>query len=97
MFSMVVGPVSRGCRAVRMAVFEVFRAALGTVPRRERWRIRWSGGYCPTPDDPLCVEYGAAFAEVFGPHEPCMTLMYVSGLASPALRVEIDAMAWAEN
>ncbi|MGF6883230.1 hypothetical protein ABIA39_005110 [Nocardia sp. GAS34] len=23
-----------------------------------------------------------------------MTLMYVSGLASPAFRVEIDAMAW---
>jgi 2-iminobutanoate/2-iminopropanoate deaminase len=39
----------------------------------------------------------AAFAEFFGPHAPCMTLMYVSGLASPALRVEIDAMAWSES
>jgi len=39
----------------------------------------------------------AAFAEFFGSYSPCMTLMYVSGLASPALRVEIDAMAWSDE
>jgi enamine deaminase RidA (YjgF/YER057c/UK114 family) len=26
-------------------------------------------------------------------HQPCMTLLYVAGLASPALKVEIDAWA----
>ena len=26
-------------------------------------------------------------------HKPCMTLVYVAGLASPALRVELDAWA----
>ncbi len=29
----------------------------------------------------------------FGAHRPCMTLLYVSALASPALKVEIDAWA----
>jgi len=29
-------------------------------------------------------------------HKPCMTLLYVSALAGPALRVEIDAWAYAE-
>ncbi|MEC3918566.1 RidA family protein [Nocardia sp. CDC160] len=35
-----------------------------------------------------------ALANFLGTHAPCMTLMYVSALASPALRVEIDATAW---
>ena len=26
-------------------------------------------------------------------HEPCMTLLYVAGLANPALKVEVDAWA----
>lgn len=30
-------------------------------------------------------------------HEPCMTLLYISALAGPALRVEIDAWAYAEG
>lgn len=29
----------------------------------------------------------------FGAHRPCMTLLFVSALASPALRVEVDAWA----
>ncbi|MEV6772592.1 Rid family hydrolase [Nocardia sp. NPDC051030] len=37
-----------------------------------------------------------AFADFLGSHEPCMTLMYVSGLAAPSLRVEIDVMAWSD-
>lgn len=37
-----------------------------------------------------------ADAEFLGGHRPCMTLLYVSALASPALRVEIDAWAYAE-
>ncbi|MCL2840371.1 MAG: RidA family protein [Defluviitaleaceae bacterium] len=28
-----------------------------------------------------------------GVHQPCMTVIYVAGLASPALKVEIDAWA----
>jgi len=28
-----------------------------------------------------------------GEHQPCMTVIYVAGLASPALKVEIDAWA----
>lgn len=29
-------------------------------------------------------------------HEPCMTLIYVAALASPKIKVELDAMACAE-
>lgn len=32
-----------------------------------------------------------------GSHRPCMTLLYVSGLAAPNYRVEIDAWAAAEG
>ncbi|GAB2533797.1 RidA family protein [Nocardia heshunensis] len=38
-----------------------------------------------------------ALSDFLGTHSPCMTLMYVSALASPALRVEIDAMAWSSD
>jgi len=31
-----------------------------------------------------------------GGHQPCMTVIYVAGLASPALKVEIDAWACKE-
>lgn len=34
-----------------------------------------------------------ALAAFLGDHRPCMTLLYVSALASPALKVEIDAWA----
>ncbi|MCM5559456.1 RidA family protein [Pleomorphomonas sp. JP5] len=34
-----------------------------------------------------------ALEAFFGDHRPCMTLLYVSALASPALKVEIDAWA----
>jgi 2-iminobutanoate/2-iminopropanoate deaminase len=30
-------------------------------------------------------------------HQPCMTLVYVSALANPDIRVEIDALACSEN
>ena len=36
-------------------------------------------------------------ASRLGAHHPCMTLLYVAGLASPALRVEIDAWASRED
>lgn len=29
----------------------------------------------------------------FGAHRPCMTLLYVAGLAAPAIKVEVDAWA----
>lgn len=29
----------------------------------------------------------------FGKHKPCMTVLYVAGLANPSLKVEIDAWA----
>lgn len=32
-------------------------------------------------------------SEKLGDHAPCMTLVYVAGLASPALKVEIEAWA----
>jgi enamine deaminase RidA (YjgF/YER057c/UK114 family) len=32
-------------------------------------------------------------SERLGDHAPCMTLLVVAGLASPALKVEIDALA----
>ncbi|MEN3312780.1 MAG: hypothetical protein V7645_2109 [Actinomycetota bacterium] len=35
-------------------------------------------------------------AERLGAHAPCMTLIYVAGLASPALKVEVDAWASAD-
>lgn len=35
----------------------------------------------------------ATFAHWLGGHLPCMTLLYVSGLAAPQYRVEIDAWA----
>jgi len=38
-----------------------------------------------------------ALGAFFGDHRPCMTLLYVSALASPALRVEIDAWAARET
>ncbi len=38
-----------------------------------------------------------AFDAFFGEHRPCMTLLYVSALASPALKVEIDAWAARET
>lgn len=31
-----------------------------------------------------------------GEHQPCMTVLYVAGLASPSLKVEIDAWACSE-
>ena len=31
-----------------------------------------------------------------GGHQPCMTVLYVAGLASPALKVEIEAWACSE-
>jgi 2-iminobutanoate/2-iminopropanoate deaminase len=37
----------------------------------------------------------AAFKGFLGEHVPTQTLLYVSALASPALRVEIDAWAYA--
>ena len=35
----------------------------------------------------------STLVEHLGPHEPCMTLVYVAGLATPAIKVEIDAWA----
>jgi enamine deaminase RidA (YjgF/YER057c/UK114 family) len=35
----------------------------------------------------------AILAPRLGRHEPCMTLVYVTGLASPALKAEVDAWA----
>jgi enamine deaminase RidA (YjgF/YER057c/UK114 family) len=35
----------------------------------------------------------AVLAPRLGRHEPCMTLVYVAGLASPALKAEVDAWA----
>jgi enamine deaminase RidA (YjgF/YER057c/UK114 family) len=39
----------------------------------------------------------AALADRLGGHEPCMTLIHVAGLASPAIKVELDAWASAED
>jgi enamine deaminase RidA (YjgF/YER057c/UK114 family) len=36
-------------------------------------------------------------AKSLGDHEPCMTMLYVAGLASPALKVEIDAWACSDK
>jgi len=32
-------------------------------------------------------------AKMLGDHQPCMTLLYVAGLANPDIKVEIDAWA----
>jgi len=37
------------------------------------------------------------FGAFFGDHRPCMTLLYVSALGLPALKVEIDAWAARET
>jgi enamine deaminase RidA (YjgF/YER057c/UK114 family) len=39
----------------------------------------------------------AAFGAFLGEHRPTQTLLYVAALASPALRVEIDAWAHADG
>ncbi|MFG2605630.1 RidA family protein [Streptomyces sp. NPDC048514] len=39
----------------------------------------------------------AAVAEFFGDHLPTSTLLYVSALAAPTLRVEIDAWAFQQT
>ena len=39
---------------------------------------------------------GAVSAKMGG-HEPCMTTMYVSGLANDAYKVEVDALACSEG
>lgn len=38
----------------------------------------------------------AAIEKKLGKHQPCMTVLYVAGLASPSLKVEIDAWACKE-
>ncbi|GLC30560.1 RidA family protein [Clostridium omnivorum] len=40
---------------------------------------------------------GEALSKAFKGHNPCMTLMYVAGLADPSIKVEIDAWACADN
>lgn len=47
--------------------------------------------YLTEPIDP--ARRAAILAERLGGHAPCMTLLYVAGLASPALKVEVDAWA----
>jgi enamine deaminase RidA (YjgF/YER057c/UK114 family) len=37
-----------------------------------------------------------AISKVLKDHMPCMTVLYVAGLASPAIKVEIDAWACAD-
>ena len=37
------------------------------------------------------------FSAFFGDHRPCMTLLYVSALGTPALRAEVDAWAACET
>ena len=39
----------------------------------------------------------AVLSERLQGHAPCMTLVYVAGLASPALKVEVDAWASADD
>jgi enamine deaminase RidA (YjgF/YER057c/UK114 family) len=39
----------------------------------------------------------ATLAQRLGQHQPCMTLVHVAGLASPALKVELDAWASADE
>jgi enamine deaminase RidA (YjgF/YER057c/UK114 family) len=40
---------------------------------------------------------GAILTERLGGHAPCMTLLYVAGLATPAFKVELDAWGAAER
>jgi enamine deaminase RidA (YjgF/YER057c/UK114 family) len=47
--------------------------------------------YLVSPIDP--DRRREALAWRLGGHEPCMTLVHVAGLASPALKVEVDAWA----
>ena len=35
-------------------------------------------------------------SEKLGEHQPCMTVLYVAGLATPALKVEVEAWACSE-
>jgi enamine deaminase RidA (YjgF/YER057c/UK114 family) len=47
--------------------------------------------YLTEPIDPR--RRAAILAERLGGHAPCMTLLFVADLASPALKVEVDAWA----
>jgi enamine deaminase RidA (YjgF/YER057c/UK114 family) len=47
--------------------------------------------YLVSPIDP--ARRSAVLAGRLGGHEPCMTLVYVAGLASPAIKAEVDACA----
>lgn len=38
-----------------------------------------------------------AVSKVLNDHKPCMTLLYVTSLANPSLKVEIDAWACSDN
>ena len=38
----------------------------------------------------------SVFLEKLGEHMPCMTVLYIAGLASPSIKVEIDAWACSE-
>ncbi len=40
---------------------------------------------------------GEILAKRLGGHRPCMTLVYVAALASPAYKVEVDAWASSDN
>ncbi|MEU3073172.1 RidA family protein [Streptomyces laurentii] len=48
-------------------------------------------------DEITPAERRSVITDFLGAHLPATTLLYVSGLASPALRVEIDAWAAAED
>jgi 2-iminobutanoate/2-iminopropanoate deaminase len=43
------------------------------------------------------VQRRAVISKKLNGHEPCMTLLYVAGLAHPAYKVEIDAWACVEE
>ncbi len=47
--------------------------------------------YLVAPDD--AARRRQIISEKLGEHEPCMTVVYVAGLASPALKVEIEGWA----
>lgn len=38
-----------------------------------------------------------AISKVLSDHKPCMTLLYITSLANPSLKVEIDAWACSDN
>jgi enamine deaminase RidA (YjgF/YER057c/UK114 family) len=42
------------------------------------------------------VQRRSVVATKLGEHKPCMTVMYISGLATEAIKVEIDAWACSE-